>query len=116
MSMKSAGATKWTYGFSLDNRYSNVGGAGTLYSLNSASVAGDVCPVLINEAMVKLIGTNDPIDHIIYSGSEKSYQQFQKLATQRKMAQDYRWAAQANMDARMNFGMWGPWGPWGPWY
>lgn len=52
----------------------------------------------------------------MYVGSEKSYQQFQKLATQRKMAQDYRWAAQANMDARMNFGMWGPWGPWGPWY
>ena len=52
----------------------------------------------------------------LYVGSQKSYQQFQKLATQRKMAQDYRWAAQANMDARMNFGMWGPWGPWGPWY
>ena len=52
----------------------------------------------------------------LYVGSEKSYQQFQKLTTQRKMAQDYRWAAQANMDARMNFGMWGPWGPWGPWY
>ena len=52
----------------------------------------------------------------LYVGSEKSYQKFQKLANQRKMAQDYRWAAQANMDARMNFGMWGPWGPWGPWY
>ena len=52
----------------------------------------------------------------MYVGSEESYQQFQKLAAQRKMAQDYRWAAQANMDARMNFGMWGPWGPWGPWY
>ena len=52
----------------------------------------------------------------LYVGSEKSYQQFQKLSTQRKMAQDYRWAAQTNMDARMNFGMWGPWGPWGPWY
>ncbi len=52
----------------------------------------------------------------LYVGSEKSYQKFQKLATERKMAQDYRWAAQANMDARMNFGMWGPWGPWGPWY
>jgi len=52
----------------------------------------------------------------LYVGSQESYQQFQKLATQRKMAQDYRWAAQANMDARMNFGMWGPWGPWGPWY
>ncbi len=52
----------------------------------------------------------------MYVGSEKSYQQFQKLAAQKKMAQDYRWAAQANMDAQMNFGMWGPWGPWGPWY
>lgn len=52
----------------------------------------------------------------MYVGSEKSYQQFQNLANQRKMAQDYRWAAQANMDSRMNFGMWGPWGPWGPWY
>ncbi|MCD6293652.1 MAG: hypothetical protein J7M20_01745, partial [Deltaproteobacteria bacterium] len=51
----------------------------------------------------------------LYVGSEKSYQQFQKLTAQRKMSQDYRWAAQANMDARMNFGMWGPWGPWGPW-
>ena len=52
----------------------------------------------------------------LYVGSEKSYQKFENLAAQQKMAQDYRWAAQANMDARMNFGMWGPWGPWGPWY
>ena len=52
----------------------------------------------------------------MYVGSEKSYQQFQNLANQRKMAQDYRWAAQANMDSRMNFGMWGHWGPWGPSY
>jgi len=52
----------------------------------------------------------------LYVGSERSYQKFEKLAAERKMAQDYRWAAQANMDARMNFGMWGPWGPWGPWY
>ncbi len=52
----------------------------------------------------------------LYVGSEKSYQKFQQLATQQKMAEDYRWAAQANMEARMNFGMWGPWGPWGPWY
>ena len=52
----------------------------------------------------------------MYVGSEKSYQKFQNLATQQKMAQDYRWAAQTNMDARMDFGMWGPWGPWGPWY
>jgi len=52
----------------------------------------------------------------MYMGSEKCYQKFQSLAAQQKMAQDYRWAAQANMDARMNFGMWGPWGPWGPWY
>ncbi len=52
----------------------------------------------------------------LYVGSEKSYQKFQALAEQRQLAQDYRWAAQANMDASMNFGMWGPWGPWGPWY
>ncbi|MBW2709081.1 MAG: hypothetical protein JRD04_07340 [Deltaproteobacteria bacterium] len=52
----------------------------------------------------------------LYVGSEKSYQKFQNLAARQKMAQDYRWAAQTNMDARMNFGMWGPWGPWGPWY
>lgn len=52
----------------------------------------------------------------LYVGSDKSYQKFQQLAEQRKLAQDYRWAAQANMDASMNFGMWGPWGPWGPWY
>jgi len=52
----------------------------------------------------------------LYVGSEASYQKFEDLAAQQKMAQDYRWAAQANMDASMNFGMWGPWGPWGPWY
>ena len=52
----------------------------------------------------------------LYVGNEKSYQKFESLAEQRKMAQDYRWAAEENMDASMNFGMWGPWGPWGPWY
>ena len=52
----------------------------------------------------------------LYVGTEESYQKFEKLAAEKKMAQDYRWAAEANMDASMNFGMWGPWGPWGPWY
>lgn len=50
----------------------------------------------------------------LYAGSEKAYQQYQKLATQQRIADEQRMAAEMNADAAMNWGMWGPWGPWGP--
>lgn len=52
----------------------------------------------------------------LYVGSEKSYQQYQKMRVERNIAQMNEDAAMDNENAAMNWGMWGPWGPWGPWY
>lgn len=47
----------------------------------------------------------------LYVGSEEAYQSYQRLALQKKIADDQRMAAEMNEDAAMNWGMWGP-GPW----
>jgi hypothetical protein len=39
---KAANGTKWTYGFNLDNRFSNTGGKFKLYQLNGASNAANI--------------------------------------------------------------------------
>lgn len=41
----------------------------------------------------------------LYLGSEKAYQQYQKLAIEQNIAQ-------MNENAAMDWGMWGGWGPW----
>lgn len=50
----------------------------------------------------------------IYIGTEKNYQQFERLAVKERIAEDQRVAAQMNANAAMDWSMWGPWGP--PWY
>ncbi|MDZ7698388.1 MAG: hypothetical protein U5R49_16185 [Deltaproteobacteria bacterium] len=50
----------------------------------------------------------------MYAGNEQAYQRYQKLATEKQIAEDRRMAAEMNENAAMNWGMWGPWGPWGP--
>ncbi len=50
----------------------------------------------------------------IYVGNEKAYGRYQKLALQKKIADEQRMAAEMNENASMNWGLWGPWGPWGP--
>ena len=51
----------------------------------------------------------------VYVGTEEAYQQYQKLAFQKKIAAQQLQAAEMNQDAAMNWNTWGPWGP-GPWY
>jgi hypothetical protein len=41
----------------------------------------------------------------VYVGSEKNYDEFQKLSIKQEVAQD-------NLDSSMNWGMWGPWPVW----
>lgn len=41
----------------------------------------------------------------LYMGSEKAYQQYQKMAIEQNIAQ-------MNENASMNWGMWGGWGTW----
>ena len=38
----------------------------------------------------------------VYVGSEKNYDEFQNLSVKQEIAQD-------NLDASMDWGMWGPW-------
>ena len=42
----------------------------------------------------------------VYVGSEKNYDEFQNLSVKQEIAQD-------NVDASMDWGMWGPWPVWG---
>ena len=48
----------------------------------------------------------------MYVGNQKAYQEYQRLAVEKKIAEDKRMAAEMNVDAGMNWNMWGPWVPW----
>ncbi len=48
----------------------------------------------------------------LYAGTQAQYQAYQQLALQKQRADEALMAAQANLDASMDWGMWGPW----PWY
>ena len=41
----------------------------------------------------------------VYVGSENNYDEYQKLSVKQELAQD-------NLDASMDWGMWGPWPVW----
>ncbi len=45
--------------------------------------------------------------HCVYWGTEEAYQNYQRMALDREIAEDQRMAAQMNEDAAMNWGMWG---------
>jgi hypothetical protein len=47
----------------------------------------------------------------LMAGDEKAYQEFNRLATERRIAEDYRKAAEARERTAMDWGYWGPW-PW----
>ena len=50
----------------------------------------------------------------IYAGTERSYNQYQKLALDRELTIRQQEAAADNADAAMDMSSFGPWGPW--WY
>lgn len=47
----------------------------------------------------------------LMAGDEAAYQEFNRLATEREIAEDYRRAAEAQERMAMDWGYWGPW-PW----
>lgn len=47
----------------------------------------------------------------LMAGDEKAYQEFNRLAIEREIAEDYRRAAEAQERMAMDWGYWGPW-PW----
>lgn len=49
----------------------------------------------------------------VYVGDADAYTRFQKLAVEKQIADEQRQAAETNLDATMNWGMWGP-GLWWP--
>lgn len=54
----------------------------------------------------------DANSRCLYVGDEQAYQRYQQLAAQERIAEEQRQAAEINMDAAMNWEMWGPWDPW----
>jgi hypothetical protein len=45
----------------------------------------------------------------LYVGDEQRYQKYQELSLQKQIADEQMSAAQANLDASMNWGAWGSW-------
>ena len=45
----------------------------------------------------------------LYAGTETQYQAYLQLALQKQRADEELMAAQDNLNASMNWGMWGPW-------
>ncbi|MFH1800951.1 MAG: hypothetical protein ABH891_08945 [Candidatus Omnitrophota bacterium] len=48
-----------------------------------------------------------------YAGTEKNYQDYQKMAYQKELADEQETTAEMNSEARFDWEVWGPWGPWG---
>jgi hypothetical protein len=62
-------------------------------------------------------GFADPyVCRCLYVGDQTAYQQYQKLALQRQIADEQRDAAMMNEDAAADWSMGGFWGPFGPFY
>jgi hypothetical protein len=52
----------------------------------------------------------DPTDcTCLYVGNAANYQQYQKLAFEKRIADEQLMAAEANEDAAFDWGVWGPW-------
>jgi hypothetical protein len=49
----------------------------------------------------------------VYVGTEKNYQDYQKMVYQTELADEEETTAEINSENRFNWGVWGPWGPWG---
>jgi hypothetical protein len=62
-------------------------------------------------------GFADPyVCKCLYVGDQAAYQQFQKLAVQKQIADEQRQAAMMNENAAADWSMGGFWGPFGPFY
>lgn len=49
----------------------------------------------------------------VYVGTEKNYQDYQKMVYQTELADEQETTAELNNETMFNWGAWGPWGPWG---
>jgi hypothetical protein len=45
----------------------------------------------------------------LYTGTEAQYQQFQRLALEKRLADEQLMTAQNNLSAAIDWGLWGPW-------
>ena len=69
----------------------------------------------VKDGKVIFLYADAKVNRCLYVGDEAAYQEYQKLALQKKIADEQRWAAEMNEDAAMRWDAWGPWGPgWGP--
>lgn len=48
----------------------------------------------------------------VYVGTEKNYQDYQKMVYQTELADEQEATAEMNSETMFNWGVWGPWGPW----
>lgn len=59
---------------------------------------------------VRYVYADAKVCKCVYAGNEAAYQRYQKLALEKRIAEDQRAAAEMNQDAAFNWGMWA-WGP-----
>lgn len=63
------------------------------------------------EGRLYYIYADPEVCRCLYVGTEPQYQEYQRLALQKRLADEELMAAQNNLNAAMNWGLWGPW-PW----
>ncbi len=51
----------------------------------------------------------DAKNNRLYVGDEQAYERFQRLVVEQRIADEQEMAAETNLDAAMDWGMWGPW-------
>lgn len=61
---------------------------------------------------IRLAYADPEVCRCLYTGTETQYQAYQQLARQQRRADEALMAAQANLNASMDWEVWGPW----PWY
>jgi hypothetical protein len=64
------------------------------------------------DGQVFYVYADDEVCQCVYVGTEKSYQDYQKMALQQNLADEQEMTAELNSETSLNWGAWGPWGPW----
>ncbi len=49
----------------------------------------------------------------VYVGTEKNYQDYQRMVYRKELAEEQETTAEINSENRFNWDLWGSWGPWG---
>jgi len=64
------------------------------------------------EGQVMYVYADGEACQCVYVGTEKNYQDYQRMVYQTELADEQETTAELNNETMFNWGAWGPWGPW----